>query len=118
MLAFSIEADHGQVNPESWSFVPGQCGESGGADSRVPLTKQSSTRRPLSQDPHDIQMERWRARMDLCNQFLPSSARPVQVVIKPGVTFATAKKMGGTMCSKHIGESDISTASDLIIYSN
>jgi len=67
MLAFSIEADCGRVNPESWSFVPGQCGESSGVDSRVPLTKLSSTRRALSQDPHDVQMESWRARLDLCN---------------------------------------------------
>ena len=117
MLAFSIETDHGQVNPESWSFVPGQSGESGGVESRVPLTKLSLTKQALSQDPRDIQMERWRARLDLCSQFLPS-AQPVQAVIKPGMTFAMAKKMGGTMHSKHISESDVSTASDSIIYSN
>jgi len=97
--------------------VPGQCGESGGVDSRVPLTKLSLTRWALLQDPHEIQMASWRARLDLCNQFLPS-AQLVQVVIKPGTTFAMAKKMGGTMHSKHIGESDVSTASDSIIYSN
>jgi len=97
--------------------MPGQCGDSGGADSWVPLTKLSSTRWALLQDPCEIQMERWRARLDLCNQFLPS-AQPVQAVIRPGATFATAKKMGKSRHSKHIGESDVSTASDLIIYSN
>jgi len=112
MLAFSIELDCGRVNLESWSFVPGQCGESGGVDSQVPLTKLSSTRQALLQDPCDVQMERWRARLDLCNQFLPS-AWSVQVAIKPGATFATAKKKDGTVHSKYICESDVSTTSDL-----
>jgi len=91
--------------------VPGQCGESGGVDSRVPLTKLSLTRWALLQDPHEIQMASWRARLDLCNQFLPS-ARPVQVVIEPRAMFMIAKKMGGMMSSKHISEFDVSTASD------
>ena len=97
--------------------MPGQCGESSGVDSRVPLTKLSSTRRALLQDPCDVQMERWRARLDLCNRFLPS-AQLVEVVIDPSTTFVTKKKMGGTMRSKYIGESDVSTASDLKICSN